>query len=84
MKELEKRQEAILSKLEELKVDVEKLKGGAGTSTQAVSLQYICLGRSVYVRVEYIFALPILYYSQILQKQFTFIKFCYLVGNQSV
>lgn len=37
LKELEKRQEAILSKLEELKVDVEKLKGGAGTSTQAVS-----------------------------------------------
>merc|ERR1712156_1407326 len=37
LKELEKRQEAILSKLEELKVDVEKLKGGTGTSTQAVS-----------------------------------------------
>merc|ERR1711962_730358 len=37
LKELEKRQEAILSKLEELKVDVEKLKGGADISTQAVS-----------------------------------------------
>jgi len=37
LKQLEQRQEAILTKLEELKSDVEKLKGGAGAGSQAVS-----------------------------------------------